>query len=143
MRIADCVNLVGERHRPARENPVRFPSAGRPSGTDLHRHPGGCGSVADPRHRVSRETAVLRGTVPLAGGFYAVVDIFPWTGGRDYASAVDVRLAWTDPAGNPGARRGAPGSPAAGVSRETGGYWPLPRTGRRALSTAGPGRGFP
>jgi hypothetical protein len=133
VRIEDCVNLVGEQTPPL---PVRtvyipVPPGARPE-LSYSVTRGASALAHDHSASFSAETAVLRGTAPLAGGFFAVVDLFPWTGGADYASSVDIRLTWADPPGTGAPVAALPGSPAAGISPGTGSFWPLP--GTRAAS---------
>ncbi len=133
MRIEGCVNLLGEESPPL---PVKtlyipLPPGARPE-LDYSVVRSAAGTTAAFAPGAQRETVVFRGAVPLAGGFYGVVDIFPWTGGADYASAVNIRLAWDDPTGTPAPTAVPPGSLAAGVSPGAATYWPLPRT--RAVS---------
>lgn len=129
-RIVDCVNTVEEGVPPL---PVRTVFVPVPPGAEpvLHHSVSSTGTLERPvmektDHRA--ETAVLRGVVPLAGGVFAVLDIYPYTGGAAYAAAVELNLSWEEP---PGTLPPVPlprGSLPAGVAPGSARYWPLPGT---------------
>lgn len=133
-RIEDCVNMFeeGVPGLPVRTVFVPVPPGSRPSlsissegVTVLEQEVAGAAALPSP-------AAVLRGTVPLAGGFFAVIDVFPYSGGGSYLSRVELDLLWEDPRGAAFAEPVPAGSLVSGVSPDCFRYWPLP--GRRAES---------
>ncbi len=73
-------------------------------------------------------TAVLRGTVPLAGAVFAVIDLYPYAGGREFASGIDLELTWESSRGAPQPVAIPRGSLAEGLAPAGRSYWPLPRS---------------
>ena len=83
---------------------------------------------ADPLPPPS-EHAVLEGIMPLAGGLFAVISVYPVAGpdGASYASKVEVRLTWEAvPGGIPVERAGL----AALFAPEGALFWPSERAAR-------------
>lgn len=127
-RIEDCVNLQEEGIPPF---PVRTVFVPVPPGAspDLAVAVSERGLLERNLMEVPRAVpgvAELRGTVPLAGAFFAVIDIYPYTGGGEYASRVDLELTWADPRDAPPSTPIPRGSLAEGLSPVNSGYWPLP-----------------
>ncbi len=126
-RIADCVNIIGEG---VPSYPVRTVYVPLPQGSvpELRVGVSGIGvlerSLMEPADNPP-QTAVLRGTAPLAGGFFAVIDVYPYTGGDRYSSSVDIGLSWADPRGTSFPVAIPAGSPVSGVSPGSTHYWPL------------------
>lgn len=130
VRIEDCVNMLEEG---VPSFPVRTVFIPVPPGSSPE-----LSLVATRVETLERELieaagnalppAVLRGTVPLAGGFFAVVDVFPYSGGDSYSKRVEFDLVWDDPRGAPSALPVPAGSLVSGVSPESSHYWPLPRS---------------
>ncbi len=128
-RIEDCVNILedGVPSVPVRTVFIPVPPGSSPELSavatrveTLDRELVASGDTAFP-------PAILRGTLPLAGGFFAVVDVFPYSGGDRYSKRVELDLVWDDPRGAPSSRPVPAGSLVSGISPESPRYWPLPR----------------
>jgi hypothetical protein len=129
-RIEDCVNIVedGVPSLPVRTVFIPVPPGSSPELSAVATRMETLASEPMPRAVTALPTAVLRGTVPLAGGFFAVVDIYPYSGGDRYSARVDLDLVWDDPRGAPPALPVPAGSLVSGVSPGSSHYWPLPRS---------------
>ncbi len=129
-RIGDCVNIVeeGVPSLPVRTVFIPVPPGCSPELSAVATREGTLERELIETASLAGPPAVLRGTVPLAGGFFAVIDVFPYQGGNRYFARIELDLVWEDVRGAPSARPVPAGSLVSGVSPGLASYWPLPRS---------------
>lgn len=133
-RIDDCVNIYeeGAASLPVRTLFIPVPPGSLPRLTVASTREAPLGNRLLAEAAMPAPPAALRGTVPLAGGFFAVIDVFPYSGGDSYFEAVELELVWDDPRSAPAALPVQAGSLVSGVAPGSSRYWPIP--GHRAES---------